>query len=156
MPMILLPLSEAAAEADESGVYGEAGGDAGEMKNVLLVEDEAMVRQVCQAMLERLGMSVHVASNGKEALDLFKKRRDEMEAVICDLAMPDMDGWETISVLRDIRPEVPVVMISGFEEAEVFSGEHQHLPDAFLRKPFELQELKAALEKIRGKTDFDN
>ena len=63
---------------------------------------------------------------------------------VCDVTMPRMDGWETLSALRKLAPGLPVVLASGYDKAQVMSGEHPELPGAFLSKPYRLQELRDA------------
>jgi CheY-like chemotaxis protein len=59
--------------------------------------------------------------------------------------MPLMDGWETITSLRKLSPDIPVILTSGFNEAQVMAGDHPTLPDAFLSKPYVRKELIAAI-----------
>jgi two-component system cell cycle sensor histidine kinase/response regulator CckA len=60
--------------------------------------------------------------------------------------MPHMDGWETLAALRRISPGIPVILSSGYDEAQVMSGEHSVRPNAFLGKPYWLQELSDTLQ----------
>lgn len=112
---------------------------------VLLVEDEPMVRDLAQAMLGRLGYEVITAGDGVEALAIFRERMDEISLALLDLGMPRMGGWETLAALRTLRPDLPVILSSGYDEAQVMQGRHQELPQAFLHKPYRKDELKAAL-----------
>jgi CheY-like chemotaxis protein len=58
-----------------------------------------------------------------------------------------MDGWATLSAIRAIRPDVPAVLASGYDEAQVLGGDHPDRPQVFLHKPFALGALRAALDK---------
>ncbi len=115
---------------------------------VLLVEDEALVRDVTETILKRLGFSVVSAANGVEAVQLFEKTPEKFRLVISDVAMPLMDGWETLSALRRIRPDIPVILASGYNEAHVLAGEHEDLPQAVLEKPYHVKDLMDAVRKI--------
>jgi two-component system, cell cycle sensor histidine kinase and response regulator CckA len=97
-----------------------------------------------------LGFRVIEASSGFEALEIFRMRRDEISLVILDLTMPGMNGWETMDALRTLRPDVPVVLASGYDEARVMEGRHAELPQAFLHKPYFMLELKTALDASMG------
>jgi signal transduction histidine kinase/CheY-like chemotaxis protein len=108
---------------------------------VLLVEDEESLRKMTEIALVDMGFKVFQAKNGVEAVDIFKKRNDEISCLLCDLTMPRMGGWETISALRAIRHDLPVVLSSGYDEATVMAGEHAELPDYFLNKPYNLDKL---------------
>jgi len=119
-----------------------------EGNSVLLVEDEDMVRDIAERSLRHLGHSVIAASGGAEALDLFNRHRDEIGCVITDLTMPGMDGWETIAALRRIDTDIPIILASGYDEADVMGGGQSERPQAFLHKPYVLADLKTALAAV--------
>jgi signal transduction histidine kinase/CheY-like chemotaxis protein len=112
---------------------------------VLLVEDEADVRILAEKMLARLGYTVLAAQDGVEALDLFRKHRQDIQCVLSDLTMPRLNGWDTLTALRQLRPELPVVLVSGYDEASVMAGEHPEQPQAFVSKPYTLKALREAI-----------
>ena len=114
---------------------------------VLLVDDEPTVRGVASTMLSRLGFTVLQAEDGIEAVATFRKHKDAIRFVVSDLSMPRMDGWATLAALRQITPGIPVVLASGYDQAEVLSGEHPEWPQAFLGKPFKLADLRDAIRK---------
>jgi CheY-like chemotaxis protein len=112
---------------------------------VLLVDDEDMVRKMAATMLGRIGYRVIEAGDGVEAVAVFRQHQGSISAVLCDLSMPRMDGWETLAALREIEPGVPIILASGYNEAQVMQGDHPRPPRAFLHKPYLLSDLKAAL-----------
>jgi PAS domain S-box-containing protein len=114
---------------------------------VLLVDDEPMLRKMARIMLERLGYEAITAADGVEALEVFRARQDYVQCVLLDLTMPLMDGWETLAVLRALRPDLPVILVSGYDETNVMQGHHPERPQAFLHKPYRMKGLEAALEK---------
>jgi len=114
---------------------------------VLLVEDETEVRKVAAAGLKRLGYAVIAAQDGVEALELFRQRREEIRCVLCDLTMPRMDGWETLTALRQIAPGIPVILASGYSKAQVMAGDHPEQPQVFLRKPYSFRLLGDAIAR---------
>ena len=92
--------------------------------------------------LVKSGFKVLQARNGVEAVEIFGQHRDEISCLLCDLSMPRMGGWETISALRAIRHDLPVVLASGYDEdSGVMVGEHPELPDFYLNKPYDLNKL---------------
>jgi len=95
-------------------------------------------------MLERLGFKVLAASDGEQALSLFRELRDEIDWVLCDLTMPGLNGWQVLDELRKLDPEARVILTSGFDEAHAMSGEHKEKPDGFLAKPWSADGLTAA------------
>ena len=119
---------------------------------VLLVDDEQMLRKLGHSALTSLGFSVLLAKDGVEALDVFRQHQDEVRCVVCDVTMPRMDGWETLAALRTLAPGLPVVLASGYDKAQVMVGNHPELPEAFLSKPYHLQELGDAIRRaLAGK-----
>ena len=96
-------------------------------------------------MLERIGFAVVEAEDGERAVAAFRERAADLVAVVLDLTMPRMGGVQALTELRRIRGDVPVLMISGYEEP---SGSGAGRPDAFLHKPFTFAELSASLRSI--------
>ncbi len=117
---------------------------------ILFVDDEPQLRNMAEAMLEHSGFRVITASHGLGALEVFSMRKDEISLVILDLTMPGMNGWETMEALRALRPDIPVILSSGYDEAKVMEGEHAETPQAFLHKPYLMADLKTALVKAMG------
>jgi CheY-like chemotaxis protein len=112
---------------------------------VLVVEDEPMLSDLAQALLKELGYESATAADGIEGVEVFRRQKDQIQCVLLDLTMPRMDGWETLKVLRRIRPDLPAILASGYNEAQVMGGEHPERPQVFLHKPYTLADLKAAL-----------
>ena len=123
---------------------------------VLLVEDEEMMRKMVETLLTHLGFTVIAAKDGVEAVELLRVHRDEIRCVVCDLTMPRMNGWQTLGALRALRPDIPVVLASGYDEAKVMEGDHPELPQAFLHKPYRMAELKAALSAAMGTSSAES
>ncbi|RLB48297.1 MAG: hypothetical protein DRH23_08945 [Deltaproteobacteria bacterium] len=114
---------------------------------VLVVDDEREVREVLSEMLEIFGFEVTAANDGIEALDIFRASPDAYSAVILDLAMPRMGGAETLQAIRAIRPDIPVILCSGYDEDHALKGDSR---SAFLQKPFKLSTLINKLEEVLG------
>ena len=114
---------------------------------VLLVEDESMVRNIAATMLKHLGFSVIEAKDGVDALEVFRQRRNEISCVLCDMTMPRMNGWETLTALRKMAPDIPMILTSGYDEAQVMEGDHPELPQVFLGKPYKNEELINAINQ---------
>jgi CheY-like chemotaxis protein len=115
---------------------------------ILLIEDELSVRKTVTLALKRLGFTVLTAADGVEALEVFQTHQAEVRLVISDLTMPRMDGWETLAALRKLVPGIPVILASGYSEAQVMAGEHAEMPQAFLSKPYTLPTLRETLSQV--------
>ncbi len=109
---------------------------------LLVVEDEEQLRGMLKTMLIRLGFAVLEARDGAEALEVFRRHQNEIRCVVCDLTMPRMDGLETLAALRGLSPGIPFVLSSGYGKEHVMAGDHAELPQAFLGKPYRLEELE--------------
>jgi two-component system, cell cycle sensor histidine kinase and response regulator CckA len=115
---------------------------------VLLVDDEAALRKGGRAVLEMDGYHVVTASDGREAVEAFRKDPDGFDVVVLDLSMPVMDGEEALEALRGIRGDVRVILTSGYGGADVAGRFQDRGMTGFLQKPFRPAELSAALEKV--------
>jgi len=122
---------------------------------ILVVDDNESVRHMAEAMLERIGFGFEVltAQGGAEAVEIFREKQSDIRLVISDLSMPHMNGWETIAALRRIRPDIPVILSSGYDEAQAMDGEHDDQPQAFLPKPYNMKALKDALTNALVKNE---
>lgn len=113
---------------------------------ILVVDDEPMVRDVATAILNRAGMPVVTADHGGQAVELFAAEPDRFALVLVDLTMPGITGAETLRRIHEIRPDMPVVVMSGYDEEEA-SGRFEGKELAgFLEKPFSSGALTAAVE----------
>jgi two-component system cell cycle sensor histidine kinase/response regulator CckA len=112
---------------------------------VLLIEDEQAVRKIVATMLTRLGFTVIEAADGLDAVAAFRRHQHEVRLVLCDLTMPRMNGWQTLVALRKLAPGIPVILASGYDEAQVMAGDHAEWPQAFLGKPYRLKGLRDAI-----------
>lgn len=138
---ILLPASDKSAEIfNHENVLNNWQGSG----TVLLVDDEETVRGVGREMLRELGFSVLTAIDGKDALEIFKTH-PEIALVILDLTMPHMDGEQCFRELRMLRPNVKVIMSSGYNEQEVAQKFVGKGLAGFIQKPYKLSTLKSAL-----------
>lgn len=136
---IFLPASDKKILGEDPGPdrydiqYGQA--------TILLVDDEAMIIDVGQKMLERLGYRVLIARSGNEAIDVFEKRRNKIALVILDMVMPGMGGGETYDRMKEIDGNVKVLLSSGYS----LEGQAKEIVDrgcmGFIQKPFSLNDL---------------
>jgi PAS domain S-box-containing protein len=111
---------------------------------ILIVDDEEVVRRIARTALERAGYTVMQAADGREAVEVFRREADEIRLVALDMTMPGMSGEETLRQLREIRRDVPVVVSSGYPEAEVFQRFGDSI-DGYLHKPYGVTDLARAV-----------
>ena len=103
---------------------------------VLVVDDEDMVRSLAQSILEMGGFRVVQAENGRQALEMVRRIGDQLRAVLLDLSMPVMDGAEALARIRDLRPSLPVVIMSGYGAGAIMDRTAGVSGVDYLRKPF--------------------
>ena len=114
---------------------------------ILLVEDRESVLQTVRMMLEELGYSVVISHNGKEALEIFSSRGQEISAVVTDVIMPEMGGGQLATELRSRVSGFPIVMMTGHQLSE--EEEMTMIPGTveLLRKPLLLADLGLAIRR---------
>ncbi|MEI7934845.1 MAG: response regulator, partial [Chlorobiaceae bacterium] len=117
---------------------------------VLLVDDEEHVIFVAKTMLEELGFSVIDASNGKEALELYRMNAEKITLVVTDIGMPVMDGYALFSELKKINPELPIIISSGFSDTVVTLRIAVENIAGFISKPYSFEQLRDALKSVVG------
>jgi PAS domain S-box-containing protein len=113
---------------------------------ILVVDDEEVVRRMATAALESRGFKVLTAGNGTEALETIQARRD-ISLVILDLTMPVMTGEEALPLIQDLDPQLPVVLSSGFGEAEIARRFESRALAGVLQKPYTIGALMAKVTK---------
>jgi PAS domain S-box-containing protein len=118
---------------------------------VLLVDDEVEVRASTEGMLEMLGFEVATAADGQEGLERFESPGSNFDLVLLDLTMPRMDGREAFRQLRRIRPNLPVILSSGYSEHESLQETLSQGFAGFLQKPFLLADLRRLIQQVLPK-----
>lgn len=117
---------------------------------VLLVDDDARVRQVTALLLRSIGLEVLAVGSGREAIREFASRADEIKLVLLDVTMPDLNGEQVLRELRQIRPNLPVILASGYSEQEMrgrFTAEDMA---SFLQKPYAFELLHERVRALIG------
>lgn len=119
------------------------------MSNILIVDDEQSYRQLLSLVFEGDGHTIRTASNGREALALLQI--EPADVVISDVRMPDMDGIEMLSSLRETQPDLGVVLMTAFASVETAREAFKLGADDFIQKPFDVEELKLIVRKTLEK-----
>ena len=121
-------------------------------ETILLVDDESVIVDVGEKLLLRLGYKVQVARNGREAVDIYRKAKDQIDLVILDMIMPEWDGGKTFNELIQINPDLKVLLSSGYS----INGQAQSILDrgckGFIQKPFSMNGLSQQIRRaLAGK-----
>jgi CheY-like chemotaxis protein len=120
---------------------------------VLVVDDEITLRNVVTTAIKGMGFTVLEASDGVQAVEVFRQHQNEIRLVLCDMTMPNMDGWQTLEALRNLAPGIPIILSSGYSETQVMAGNHPERPQAFLSKPYEYEKLSEAVFRVLSKKE---
>lgn len=123
----------------------------GGMGTVLVVDDEQVVLTFACEALKRIGFSALSALDGKSAIELFRTKGDDIDAVLLDISMPHLSGPETARELRRLRGDVVIIFSSGFSQHKT----EPLLDDGiiyFLEKPYMPNDLKAKLQEALGQS----
>ena len=147
---VLFPAVDAldAATASDSVGFPDQADTMALPRTVLVVDDEETVREVCATLLQRLGFQTITAADGDEGLRLFKRHAEEIGCVLLDLTMPRMDGISTFREMKRFRPDIPVILCSGYDEQEATQHFTNEGLAGFLQKPYSLEHLKHKIERV--------
>jgi PAS domain S-box-containing protein len=147
---VYLPVSETEAETARGD---EAVITAGRGELVLVVEDDAPVRDIAARALAEGGYRVLVAENGRHALELLDRHTERPALVLTDLVMPEMSGSELASALARVAPGTPVLFTSGYPDGEILRRGLLAPGASFLAKPFSPDALVRAVQARTGGVD---
>ena len=141
---VYLPAVEVKATQVETNLKLFSGN--GEL--ILIVDDEATIRQIAQVFLENYNYRTLMASDGMEAIELYTKHHQEIDVVLMDMMMPSMDGLTAIPALQEINPQVKIIATSGIpSKSQLDSLAGVGIKD-FLSKPYTITELLDILHKL--------
>jgi CheY-like chemotaxis protein len=147
---IHLPASMKEIQPERQVAEKASQGAPGGGETVLLIDDEEMIIDVGKQMLENLGYAVLIARSGQEGLAVYRRNRDRIQAVILDMVMPDMGGGETYDRLKEVNPNIRVLLSSGYS----INGQATDLLNrgcnGFVQKPFNLKILSQKVREVIG------
>jgi CheY-like chemotaxis protein len=115
---------------------------------VLVVEDEVLIRMLAVDMLLDLGREADEAGTAAEAIELLRAPAADYALVLLDLGLPDKHGDDLVRDIRESHADLPLIVASGEDQTEVEARLKQFDPIGFLGKPFDLDGLKNAIEKL--------
>ena len=120
----------------------------GGQESILFVEDEPVLAHLGQEMLTRLGYNVVAYTSSQEALDIFRTTPQRFDLVITDQTMPQMTGAALSRELRHIRPDIPIILCTGFSHTLTADAASALDIDAFLMKPLTTRDLAATIRRV--------
>jgi len=141
---VLLPIIEAEIEPEVVESEDLPTGD----ERILFVDDEESLVETVLRMLERLGYQVEAKTNPDEALKLFRSNPDEFDLVISDMTMPQMTGDKLAQKLMEIRPDIPIIISTGFSVKMDEDKAKEMGIRAFAMKPLVMRTLALTVRKV--------
>ncbi|MBD2411113.1 hybrid sensor histidine kinase/response regulator [Nostoc calcicola FACHB-389] len=142
---VYLPAQDATETIEEQ--HQELPPGQGEL--ILVVDDEAAIRDVTKTSLESHNYKAITASDGIEAIALYAEHRNEISLVLTDMLMPSMDGLTTIRTLRKINPDVKIIAVSGLSSADKVDAAYDIGIKAFLSKPYTANQLLQTISTVK-------
>jgi PAS domain S-box-containing protein len=140
---VYFPSSEKAIAREKPSEEGIPHGHG----RILIADDEELVRNMLCGILQELGYDVLVAADGKEALEVYKQKKEEIDLVILDMIMPRMDGGETYKHLKRMNPQVKALLSSGYsQEGKVQEVLNKGI-SGFIQKPYTMQEIARMVQQ---------
>jgi len=144
---IYLPASEKEAIKQEKLAEGVLKGG----ETILFVDDEEMIIKTGKELLETLGYKVLIAKSGKEVIEIYRAKNEQIDMVILDTVMPDIGGGEIYDMLKKINPDIKILLSSGYSMNDEIKEILERGCDGFIQKPFTLKELSRKIRKILDK-----
>jgi len=117
-------------------------------KTILLVEDNKALRDAFQEILEAAGYRAYSAENGREALALYQEQNLKVDLLISDINMPEMNGIELASILRQTDPHTKVVIMSGLAQSETNQQTYATPIDGWLQKPIGMKDFLRTVNEL--------
>jgi CheY-like chemotaxis protein len=136
---------------DEGSTGGPQGEEAPRLEGhptILIVDDEELLRDVTTIMIEENGGKVLVAVDGQHGVEVFAENKDKVDVVFMDFSMPRMNGYEAFLKVREIRPDIGVIMVSGLIVTPEVDELRKHKEIEFLSKPFHEVELMRLINQL--------
>lgn len=143
---IYLPLTQQSIKKSvtvdtETMAYGDG-------ETILLVDDEAFMRETTGEVLRSLNYKVLEANNGEQALALYEAKRKAVKLIFTDVVMPSMGGDELATAIRLIDPNIPIIFVSGYDKEKVFSNERHVSRSEILEKPFSFHKASHLIQEL--------
>jgi len=118
-------------------------------KTILIVDDEIFVLDSMQRMLSSLKYTILTAASGSAALDILTK--NTVDLILLDIRIPDINGKQVCTKVREVEPDIPIILFTGMDIAGVKAFAEKEGAFAFLEKPIELDKLRPLIEAAIGK-----
>jgi CheY-like chemotaxis protein len=144
---IILPSVAPIASADTPDTYDKQS-SAAMATTILVIDDEQDIAGVAQEILESKNYAVMVELNPVRGIQLYQRHRSKIGAVLLDLTMPEMSGRDVVDALREINPDVKIIISSGYSVDEVKNKIGTEKVSGFIQKPYRMQSLLSIVQSV--------
>ncbi len=117
---------------------------------ILLIDDDRSLLVMCEHILTGLGYNVITHSNGDDALELFLGLPDHFDLIICDYNMPGLDGAELSCKILDVRPDIPIIICTGYYNDFCENDAEKLGIKGYIKKPFVKKDLDGVVQQLLG------
>jgi CheY-like chemotaxis protein len=117
-------------------------------ERILIIDDEASVREIARDILSGLGYTVDVAPDGKQGVEFYLDRQAEIDLVLLDVNMPVMGGKEAFGLLRSARPDLPILIVTGYGKESIEASRLAKDVNGFIQKPFQIETLALKVRQV--------
>jgi CheY-like chemotaxis protein len=146
--LLALPLSVSAEVEEEKPAQAPAGGRIQGGGLVWIVDDEPLICDTMSRFVTRWGLECRTDTNSTEAISHIKEAGSRVDCLVLDVTMPGMDGEEVLREIRKTLPDLPVLLMSGFDEQEMLKRFEGHTIAGFIHKPFQADALFNRLRQV--------
>jgi len=115
---------------------------------ILVIDDEEIIRNVARDILHELGYDTILASSGKEGVKIYADKKDFIDLVILDMIMPEMEGKETFKKLKEINPDVKILISSGYNQDSLPEQVMDSGEAGFIQKPYNINEIAEIIKEV--------
>jgi DNA-binding response OmpR family regulator len=136
------------ADLERKEIETDSSEAAGGKETILLTEDEAVLRNFLKGLFESKGYRVYTAADGLEAVEVYKARHGEIDLVLTDVGLPKMNGVDEFKKMREIDPQVKILLASGFIEPETKAELLRSGAKGFIQKPYKPYDVLKEIRKI--------
>lgn len=143
--------AQTATTPNATGTAAVAGAPNAARVRVMVVDDNEEFQTLVKKLLEPLGYDVQLVNNPVRALEIYTREKENIDLVLLDYYMPTLDGGKTFEWLRKLNPNVKVIICSGAEELRLRQLQTQHAIDAYIHKPFRIDEALFVIRKVMSK-----
>ena len=141
---------------DETKISSRSETSTDEQGTLLIVEDDPLMLRLMEKILSHYRYRVFAAADGEEAIEIYRRRKEEIDVVLLDIGLPRIPGWDVLVKLKAENPHVRVVIASGFLESAMKKTMHSTGVKHFIKKPYLIDDMVKILQSLVGATSRAN